>query len=284
MNWTGGHLQRSKANASRTVKTQKQHFAKTRLRSQNGGAIRSSIALFASHGQRGYNAEREGGMPIGGHRGPRKRPCPQQGFQHEHPDQFGIQASRHLDHTLIGDSPPKRRRYDAPLDGVGSHLVSTGTSIDRQGHNLARRRKPSSTSIISSTSKFTAAKENTLQSIKRELLKTPDWMGLSAARPLKITFTPVEEMEKICKRRKIKITDEQSTARAQPTSVLCPAISRHRHRRRIGQCGSSASLQQTQDASIRIGGTIHQTQETPWLSSKEWPSPNTAQVDRKSVV
>jgi hypothetical protein len=131
------------------------------------------------------------------------------------------------------------------------------------------------TSTASNTRKSAAAKENTLQTVKRNLLEKPDWMGLSAARPLKMTFPPAEEMEKICKRRKTKIADEQRTARAQPASGFHPAIN---SRRRTGQRGSSASLQHTDDASIRIGSNIHQTQETPGLGSKKRSSPDTSQI------
>jgi hypothetical protein len=141
---------------------------------------------------------------------------------------------------------------------------------------VAWKAKRSWTSTVSNTCKSAAVKENTLQTVKRNLLNIPDWMGLSAARPLKMTFTPVGEMEKIYKRRKTKIADEQRTGCTQPASALHPAINRPR---RIGKRGSNASQQRTEDASIRIGSNIHQTRETPGLGCKGQSSPNTSQIE-----
>jgi hypothetical protein len=48
MNWTGGRLQRhSQANANATLKAQKQHFSKARLRQQHGQPAPSPLRLSA---------------------------------------------------------------------------------------------------------------------------------------------------------------------------------------------------------------------------------------------
>jgi hypothetical protein len=131
MNWTGGRLQGSKANANTIVKTQKQYFAKTRLRLQNGGATPSSLALSTSHRQYGYDAETEDDMPINGHHEPRKIYHLQQGPQDQRADQLGTHGLRRLGHIPMGEPHPKRRRSDAPLDSAESRLPSTGTGVDR---------------------------------------------------------------------------------------------------------------------------------------------------------
>ncbi|EAW09912.1 uncharacterized protein ACLA_041300 [Aspergillus clavatus NRRL 1] len=46
-----------------------------------------------------------------------------------------------------------------------------------------------------------------LEQIKRRLLEKADWAAVGAARPLKISFTPVEEVEQFGKRRKLTESD-----------------------------------------------------------------------------
>ncbi|KAJ5197781.1 uncharacterized protein N7498_006898 [Penicillium cinerascens] len=53
-----------------------------------------------------------------------------------------------------------------------------------------------------------------LDSLKRQLLQDPDWAAVSAARPLEMTFTPAEEIERFGKRRKLNDHDRQRLSAA----------------------------------------------------------------------
>lgn len=48
-----------------------------------------------------------------------------------------------------------------------------------------------------------------LDSLKHQLLQDPDWAAVSAARPVEMTFTPAEEIERFGKRRKLNDRDRQ---------------------------------------------------------------------------
>lgn len=48
-----------------------------------------------------------------------------------------------------------------------------------------------------------------LGDVKRQLLSQPDWAAVSATRPLEIAFTPVEEIERFGKRRKLNDNDRR---------------------------------------------------------------------------
>jgi hypothetical protein len=266
MNWTGGRLQRSKANAKPLVKTQKQHFAKARLRLQNGRSSRSPVALSISHRQYGHDTEMQDDIVIGDHLRNRERSISQEYFHEEHTSGFQSPRSRHHHHATIDEPRPKRRRFEGAFDRGHCDVQAIASRVTQHVHNTALEKKPSLAGVVELNRKSAAAEPNTLKNVKRNLLKKSDWMGLSAARPLKMAFTTVEEMEHIGKRRKITEPDQQRKATAQSDSRSRPAIHR-RHRK--GQHGSDTSVLHTEDASIRIGANIHQTQTTPRLSNKE---------------
>lgn len=50
---------------------------------------------------------------------------------------------------------------------------------------------------------------NDLTEVKRQLLKEPDWAAVSATRPLELSFTSVEEVERFGKRRKLNDKDRK---------------------------------------------------------------------------
>ncbi|KAJ5135041.1 uncharacterized protein N7515_004319 [Penicillium bovifimosum] len=51
-----------------------------------------------------------------------------------------------------------------------------------------------------------------LSEVKRQLLKDPDWAAVSATRPLDIAFTPIEEIERFGKRRRLNEKDRSRLA------------------------------------------------------------------------
>ncbi|OQE38529.1 hypothetical protein PENCOP_c008G08136 [Penicillium coprophilum] len=48
-----------------------------------------------------------------------------------------------------------------------------------------------------------------LSEVKRQLLKEPDWAAVSVTRPLELAFTPMEEVERFGKRRKLNDKDRK---------------------------------------------------------------------------
>jgi hypothetical protein len=282
MNWTGGRLQRSKANAKTLVKTQKQHFAKARLRLHNGLPTQSPLTLSVSHRQYRHDAGMEDDMPIGDDHRYRKRSCSHGAFHDKHTGRFHSHGSKHHKPNSFDEPQPKRGRPEDPLDSEHGDISAMASEVSRHGHNTTWETKPNQAGVVDHYCKSTATEANTLQNVKRKLLEKPDWMGLSAAQPLKMRFTAVEEMENIGKRRKLTKADIERAAADQLHSRFHPAVNRHHH---MGKHGSNASILHTEDASVRIGANIHQTQATPRLASREQPTPNASQsVSTESML
>ncbi|KAK2754683.1 hypothetical protein FQN54_006816 [Arachnomyces sp. PD_36] len=103
-----------------------------------------------------------------------------------------------------------------------------------------------------------------LVDIKRRLLQTGDWATLCVARPLKIGFMPIDERERVGKRR--RVTEEDRARQAAPTKqVISPEFYRMRTKRqRTTRCPKSSALE---DISIRIGGRSQQ-QRSPIMQSQ----------------
>src|SRR5947209_2888244 len=109
-------------------------------------------------------------------------------------------------------------------------------------------------------------------------------MGLSAARPLKMAFATGQEMESIGKRRKITGADGRRKAIALQDSKFHPATNRH-HRRRMSKSRSNTSIPHTEEASVRIGGDMHQTQTTSFLTNGGRPTPDvSASAPTESIL
>jgi hypothetical protein len=125
--------------------------------------------------------------------------------------------------------------------------------------------------------KPTIAEANTLQNTKRNLLKKSDWMGLSAARPLKMAFATVQEMESIGKRRKITVTDRRRMAVILQDSKSYPTANCHRRAgKNWSKNGNNASIPHTEGAGIRIGGDVHQSGTTSPLTNGRCPTPDSS--------
>jgi hypothetical protein len=270
MNWTGGHLQRPKANANTLVKTQKQHFAKARPRLENGCSSQAPFAFFISHGPCGHNMEMSHYLPIDDYHRHRKRPLSQETFQEEHTNGFYSPSSSHH-HNLGDESRLKRRRPERLPDSGCDGVPATVSEDTRHVQKTKMETSSGQTSMADHNRKSVTAKANTLQNAKRSLLKKSDWMGLSAARPLKMAFATVQEMESIGKRRKITETDGRRKAVALQDSESHLTTNRHRH---MSKNRSNTSIPHTKDASIRIGGDIHQTQTTSLLTNGGRPTPD----------
>ncbi|KAF7173616.1 hypothetical protein CNMCM6106_007686 [Aspergillus hiratsukae] len=64
-------------------------------------------------------------------------------------------------------------------------------------------------SSICSEQKKNSQPPDRIEDIKRQLLQATDWAAVGAARPLKISFTPVEEVEHFGKRRRLTEADRK---------------------------------------------------------------------------
>ncbi|KAB8217231.1 hypothetical protein BDV33DRAFT_142051 [Aspergillus novoparasiticus] len=82
------------------------------------------------------------------------------------------------------------------------------TSNDKD--NQASHQKQSPTTLASLSPNYRSSKESIrLESIKHQLLAKTDWAAISAARPLKMTFPPLEEVAQFGKRRKLTEADRR---------------------------------------------------------------------------
>jgi hypothetical protein len=270
MNWTERRLQRSKANANFLVKTQKQHFVKARLCLDDGRSSQAPFAFCVSHGPLGHDAGMPHDLSINGYHQHCKRSPSQETFQEEYTNTFSSPNLSHH-HNLSDEQRLKRHRPGRPPES-GRDGVPATASEDTQHVQKAKREKSSGqTSTADHNRKSAIAEANTLQNAKRNLLKKSDWMGLSAARPLKMAFATVQEMESIGKRRKITETDRRRKAVTLQDSKSYPAANCHR---RMSKNRSKASIPHTEDASISIGVDIHQAWTTPLLANGGRPTPD----------
>ncbi len=256
MNWTGGRLQRSMTNSNTLIKKQKEHFAKSRLRLQSRPS-QSPYAFSIAHGRFDHEPDTEDDLLQ-----------EDLNEDHEEPEQDGGQRNGKRSHPLrTADEPqPKRRRSDGPPEDsyAGKAMAVSGSLPQPHPANsgITQRR----TNLVEHNRKSAAAEGNTLENAKRNLLKKSDWMGLSAARPLRMSFTAVEEMENIGKRREITVEDRQRTKAAKADPSIQPGNHRHVHLRNDRR---DSSILRTEDASIRFGSNVHQSQTTVMRSNRE---------------
>jgi hypothetical protein len=274
MNWTGGRLQRSKANANTIIKSQKHHFVKARLRLQNELSPRSPFASSVTHGQHDHDTEMQDDISVGDNHRRRKRSHHRDAFPDEHTN--GLHSPRWRQHYYDSTDEPqrKRRRSQGSPDRRGDKGLATATEGTRCVSNTPRETALGLTGVLNDKLESPGAEASTLQNVKRNLLKRSDWTGLSATRPAKMVFATVREMENIGKRRQIPEPGVRRKAGARRDSNFHPAINRHPL---VDQNGSNTSVLHTEKASVRIGSNIHRTQTTPQLSNREWSTPHASQ-------
>src|SRR2546423_5902728 len=176
MNWTGGRFKRSKANADTLVKTQKQHFAKARLRSRHGQASEPSFGFSLSHGQYGHNTEMQGKTPVNDHHGQRKRANSQEIVCKDHKSGIHFPRSRHYHLNSIAEPRPKRRRSWGHLDRSQCDVPPIASRVVRHIHDAPLETRLSMASAVAHNRKSGEAEgeANTLEYVKRNLLKSSD--------------------------------------------------------------------------------------------------------------
>ncbi|RJE21132.1 hypothetical protein PHISCL_06537 [Aspergillus sclerotialis] len=126
------------------------------------------------------------------------------------------------------------------VDGEAAHKStqqSAPTSISYQ--------QPS----FHSNTRHPSQKASRLGRIKRQLLDKSDWAVVSASRPLQMTFTPIEELERFGKRRRLTEADKKRLTNYYG-SLQAPELIMGRARRRDDTPSQAAN----DDVDIRING------------------------------
>ncbi len=124
---------------------------------------------------------------------------------------------------------------------VPERITVKGSKVQRQTDRESR--------------KSARVERNTLDAVKRNLLRRSDWMGLNAARPLHMDFPSAQEMENIGRRRKITAKEKERLEEV------------HRRPSRFNTRESMFDYRQPPPGideipSIRVGSNIHQSQTT----------------------
>ena len=262
MNWTGGHLHRhSKANAKVLFKTQKQHFAKARQQSRSGRNAPSPFAFSILHPDSPQDS-RNGADPFG------------PSFKSQSEVQKKRQRAYDVDEVVVGPACQSRcddkrvlwkglerkcrRSADGRAQGKNDRSCEGRVKSTPDQHAASEDETWNRAHSIHSR-KSTEAEPQSLDAVKRNLLERSDWLGLSAARPLKMNFTSVEEMDRIGKRRKITDEDRRGRQFAERVSQGQPQWPSRLHQARKAR---EPSVLSSDDISIRIGSRIHHSQAT----------------------
>ncbi|KAJ5692716.1 hypothetical protein N7462_002139 [Penicillium macrosclerotiorum] len=173
MNWTGGQLQRHATHQGLLSKTQRQHFARSRQLAGNK-SLRQPSSLHAgpdSNGPGDDSMTRNGQEPA-------QEEIPDLSVRNGQTLQLQVLAS----HVRVGEltSP----RTDSALVACCRSTISNQSTILKEINT-------------------------DLDALKYQLLQETDWATTSAARPLEITFTPVEDIERFGKRRRLNDADRK---------------------------------------------------------------------------
>ncbi|KAJ5561280.1 hypothetical protein N7535_004254 [Penicillium sp. DV-2018c] len=116
-------------------------------------------------------------------------------------------AKTRLQKSTAIDSPSPFRNFPS----IGS---SKGSSTQHQDVVEAEIHKNQATEqpALKLSGNLSSDRGKELSEAKCQLLKDPDWAAVSATRPLDIAFTPVEEIERFGKRRRLNERDRSRLA------------------------------------------------------------------------
>jgi hypothetical protein len=216
MNWTGGRLQRhSKANSNAVVKAQKDYFARARLRHSNKPTVPTPLYISIAA------------------------------------------ADNHEKHTHR--SRGQRRRQVAPDDEPPYSNSKRGALPNPTLHNAARSRQgghlESRRLNVQGSPLTTSPRVNTLEHVKRSLLKQSDWLSIAPARPPKINSRPSADSGQIGRRRRVTRED-----RARQKHCADQRKVEHDLIKPFAQKTRAFQPAESENVSIRIGSNIHQSQ------------------------
>lgn len=285
MDWTGGTRRRfARGGGKSVVQRQKAHFAKVRNRLQNGLSSRSSHPpesfgdMFGTE-QRAYadqhgSTEGRSQLETLAVKTDTHRQTSQQERARPHKED-------HRSRTRNSVSPGGLRIHDGLRSARGTvpsptharpasdarpvsnvkPVSNTRSKESTWGRNRAASvSRPNSMALPSSRE---PTEEDLLLANRRRLLAHSDWLGLAAARPVRMKFPSSRDKDRIGKRRKIEKT---ATTRSRPAEhrELPPLFN---ERLVTGEELMSGVLQHEEDISIRIGDAalVSQTNQSSHL-------------------
>ncbi|RHZ43049.1 uncharacterized protein CDV56_100417 [Aspergillus thermomutatus] len=139
----------------------------------------------------------------------------------------------------------------------GTSHQAKSTEDEAHRHGLAKQTtvNPSQSQLTRDSSICSEEKKNSqpadrLEHIKRQLLETTDWAAVGAARPLKISFTPVEEVEHFGKRRRLTEADRTRLATMEHRALP----SEFAKSRKTPRQDMSSDILRIEDLEIKING------------------------------
>lgn len=93
-----------------------------------------------------------------------------------------------------------------------------------------------------------------LDRIRRQLLDTDDWAGIAATRPVKMSFTPTQELERFGKRRKLTEADHDRLVPSGRAGPVDQSMSHDRTRRAPSEFGTIGDVDiRTHGARVNTG-------------------------------
>ena len=120
----------------------------------------------------------------------------------------------------------------------------------------------------------------TLDDVRRNLLRNPDWLNLSAVKPVKMRFPSARSIANIAKRRKIRKEDRVRQQKGHKRQ-LSPGSIRNRRKELLSSSAPKVS--------IRLGSDIHRTQPTsaskvrPAMPFTQFVSSDTMLLDKHAT-
>lgn len=254
MNWTGGSLARSrKQNANLTV-IQKKHFAKVRgqLLKARPPPPRLDVAIF-------QDARHDGGAPISTvpasdrRRERQKSQMTLDEFENVRPVVKQLQTLRPRQAQAImqpQSSESQRPRQFPEFDPrLSARVKQESSHVSARGQDQETK----ATSPVFKSIEIPPTMDE-LETKRRELLGTSDWMGLKKLKPLKMHFPNAEDRDLIGKRRLVK-SDHSRAVRVLPTPTQHrkPVINAYEKLNRLR--ASSNPLSSASKISIHIGSS-----------------------------
>ena len=146
--------------------------------------------------------------------------------------------TEHLSKTYYN----KRQVYDSPASCHASHLPRLITSLDTDPMNVEAESKHA----------------DTLEGMRRALLRRPDWLGIAASRPLKIHF-PLQRSQ-LTRRRNLNEEDEARWQQHRRHQAAHEARLPFDKERRLSARRGALLQHDADDISVRFGPDIHGTQ------------------------
>ncbi|KAI4191456.1 MAG: hypothetical protein L6R41_000107 [Letrouitia leprolyta] len=205
MNWTGGSLSRSRKQNSNLTVIQKEHFAKARAQLLGGCSSRPRLdtTIFGDSGSNNTTPSFESVT---------NRPQEQQNtqltlleFESVRPVVKQLQSLRPRYARDTTAQPRTIQSVDSPHSSRQELTTSSPYTFSSPHDSASTQRVKAQATKANDTTAAPAQDE--LESKRRDLLGTSNWIGLNKLQPIRIKFPEVEDRDLIGKRRRIR-TDE----------------------------------------------------------------------------